>query len=176
MAAGPNRRDVITGGAAALGLFLIGGQKVWATPSEAVARGFTPQILTSAQVQALTSLADHLVPGSAKSGIGAYIDAQLAAGPESLLMAKYVGVPVEQQTAFYSSALDAVMNALDKEPVKSVAAAMATDTVSDWQGPPASYVFFLLRADALDVTYGSEAGFSDLGIPYSAHIRPETTW
>ena len=176
MAAGPNRRDVITGGAAALGLFLISGRQVWATPSEAVAQDFTPQILTSAQVQALTSLTDHLVPGSAKSGIGAYIDAQLAAGPESLLMAKYVGVPVEQQTAFYSSALDAVMNALDKEPVKSVAAAMATDTVSDWQGPPASYVFFLLRADALDVTYGSEAGFSDLGIPYSAHIRPETTW
>jgi hypothetical protein len=176
MAAGPNRRDVITGGAAALGLFLIGGQRVWATPSEAVARGFTPQILTRAQVEALTSLADHLVPGSAKSGIGAYIDAQLAAGPESLLMAKYVGVPVEQQTTFYLSALNAVTNALKEGSVDAVSTNMATDTVPDWQGPPASYVFFLLRADALDVTYGSEAGFADLGIPYSAHIRPETTW
>ena len=176
MAAGPNRRDVIAGGATALGLFLIGGRQVWATAQEAVARDFTPQILSVPQTQALAALAEHLVPGSAKSGISAYTDAQLVAGPDSLLMAKYVGVPVEQQTAFYSSALDALVNALGAGPVETVAAAMATDTVPDWQGPPASYVFFLLRADALDVTYGSEAGFTDLGIPYSAHIRPETTW
>jgi len=176
MASGPNRRDVITGGATALGLFFIGGQRVWATPGDAVARNFTPQILTQPQSLALTTLAEHLVPGSAKGGINAYIDSQLAAGPDSLLMAKYVGVPVEQQRTFYSSALDALVKALAETPVEAVAAAMATDAVTDWQGPPASYVFFLFRADALDVTYGSEAGFATLDIPYSAHIRPETTW
>jgi hypothetical protein len=176
MAAGPTRRDVISGGATALGFFLIGGQQVWATASEAVARDFTPQILSAPQIKALTALAEHLVPGSAKAGISAYIDAQLAAGADSLLMAKYVGVPVEQQIDFYSSALNAVMNALKQGSVDAVAATMATDAVPDWQGPPASYVFFLLRADALDVTYGSEAGFATLDIPYNAHIRPETIW
>ena len=43
-------------------------------------------------------------------------------------------------------------------------------------GPPASYVMFLLRADALDVVYGTQAGFAQLGIPYSAHILPEANW
>ena len=176
MAAGHNRRDVITGGATALGLFLIGGKQVWATPSDAVAQNFTPQILTLPQSKALATLAEHLVPGSAKAGISAYIDTQLAAGPDSLLMAKYVGVPVEQQKDFYLSALNAIVSAMSDTAVEAFAATMATDTVPDWQGPPASYVFFLLRADALDVTYGSEAGFATLDIPYSAHIRPETTW
>ena len=46
----------------------------------------------------------------------------------------------------------------------------------DWSGPPASYVMFLLRADALDVVYGTQAGFAKLGIPYSAHILPEANW
>ena len=176
MTAGHNRRDVITGGAAALGLFLIGGNQVWATPSQAAARNFTPQILTQSQSQALSTLAEHLVPGSAKGGVSAYVDTQLKAGPNSLLMAKYVGVPVEQQKGFYLSALDAVASAISDKPVAAVAEAMASNTVPGWQGPPASYVFFLLRADALDVTYGSQAGFSDLDIPYSAHIRPETAW
>ncbi len=176
MAAGHNRRDVITGGATALGLFLIGGKQVWATPSDAVAQNFTPQILTLRQSKALATLAEHLVPGSAKAGISAYIDTQLAAGPDSLLMAKYVGVPVEQQKDFYLSALNAIVSAMSDTAVEVFATAMASDTVPQWQGPPASYVFFLLRADALDVTYGSEAGFETLDIPYSAHIRPETTW
>ena len=45
--------------------------------------------------------------------------------------------------------------------------------------PPAtcsSYVLFVLRADALDVTYGTPEGFEALGIPYMAHIMPETPW
>lgn len=176
MVAGHNRRDVITGGATALGLFLIGGKQVWATPGDAVAQNFTPQILTLRQSKALATLAEHLVPGSAKAGISAYIDTQLAAGPDSLLMAKYVGVPVEQQKDFYLSALNAIVSAMSDTAVEAFATAMASDTVPQWQGPPASYVFFLLRADALDVTYGSEAGFENLDIPYSAHIRPETTW
>ena len=40
----------------------------------------------------------------------------------------------------------------------------------------ASYVLFVLRADALDVTYGTPEGFDALGIPYMAHIMPETPW
>jgi len=53
---------------------------------------------------------------------------------------------------------------------------MAADSLSDWVGPPASYVLFVLRADALDVTYGTPEGFENLGIPYMAHIMPEQPW
>ena len=53
---------------------------------------------------------------------------------------------------------------------------MASDNLTEWMGPPASYVLFVLRADALDVTYGTPEGFESLGIPYMAHIMPETPW
>ena len=53
---------------------------------------------------------------------------------------------------------------------------MATDSLSGWAGPPASYVLFVLRADALDVTYGTPEGFEKLGIPYMAQIKPDKPW
>jgi hypothetical protein len=33
-----------------------------------------------------------------------------------------------------------------------------------------------VRADALDVVYGTPEGFDALGIPYMAHIKPEKPW
>jgi hypothetical protein len=53
---------------------------------------------------------------------------------------------------------------------------MAQDKLPDWQGLPASLVYFVLRADALDVRYGTQQGFTDLNIPYMAHIAPVTQW
>jgi len=170
------RREVLATGGAALFGFLVAGRRTWATPGEAVQQGFTPEVLHPAQVAALQTLGDALVPGAAAAGVGAYVDAQLAAGDQSMLMAKYVGVPVEQQAGFYGAALDAVHQALEGLTAASLTAAMAGDAVPDWQGPPASYVFFVLRADALDARYGTQQGFADLAIPYSAHILPETAW
>ena len=34
----------------------------------------------------------------------------------------------------------------------------------------------MLRSDAVDVVYGTEGGFEELGIPYLAHIRPPADW
>ena len=42
MPAGPNRREVLAAGSAALGWFLIGGSWVWATPADAAQRGLQP--------------------------------------------------------------------------------------------------------------------------------------
>ena len=58
----------------------------------------------------------------------------------------------------------------------TVVSALWSDTQPGWEGPPASYMLFVLRADALDVTYGTPEGFEALGIPYVAHIMPETPW
>ena len=176
MPAGPSRREVLAAGGAALGWFLIGGNRVWATPADAASAGFSPQVLTVEQVQALDSIGEAMVPGATQAGLAAFVDNQLEAGPESKLMAKYVGVPVEQQTGFYRLSLDAVGLALQKKTADEVLAAMAADAVPGWNGPPASYVMFLLRADALDVVYGTQAGFAQLRIPYSAHILPEANW
>ncbi|MEM1111031.1 MAG: Tat pathway signal protein [Pseudomonadota bacterium] len=170
------RRELLAAGSLTLGAYLLGGKLVWATAREATARGFTPQALSEAQLSALESLCEALVPGATEAGIGAYVDAQLAASNDSKLMAKYVGVPPEQQGGFYGAALDAVAAGLADHDASALAGLMAGDAVPDWQGPPASYVIFLLRSDALDVTYGTQQGFAELGIPYMAHIAPESSW
>jgi len=55
-------------------------------------------------------------------------------------------------------------------------ATVAQGSPKAWIGPPAALFYFVLRNDALDVVYGTEAGFAKLGIPYMAHIAPPTRW
>ena len=171
------RRQTLAGGTA-LGWFLVSGSWVKIAPAQAVEMGFEPQSLSRGQCQTLEMLAESVVPGASLAGIAAYVDSQLSAGANSLLMGKYVGVTTDQQLGFYTAALDAASNALNRPgaSVDAVVRAMANDSVADWQGPPASFFFFLLRADALDVTYGTGRGFAELGIPYMAHITPEEPW
>jgi hypothetical protein len=122
-------------------------------------------------------LGDALVPGAAAAGLAAYIDLQLQAGEESLLIGKYLGVDTSAQTEFYRAAADNVITLTDENSsMQTLIASMATDSLSGWTGPPASYVMFVLRADALDVTYGTPEGFAKLGIPYMAQIEPDKPW
>ena len=72
MPAGPNRREVLAAGSAALGWFLIGGGRVWATPADAASAGFSPQVLSKEQVQALASIGEALVPGATQAGLAAF--------------------------------------------------------------------------------------------------------
>ena len=105
------------------------------------------------------------------------IDLQLQAGEQSLLIGKYLGVDTSAQSGFYQAAADNVITMTDERTsMPKFVADMAGDTLSDWIGPPASYAMFVLRADALDVTYGTPEGFENLGIPYMAHITPEQLW
>jgi len=170
------RRQLLARSGAA-GLFAVSGQWLWLTPSEAKTRGFEPQILTRDQCNALSTLGDALVPGASDAGIAAYIDLQLQAGEDSLLIGKYLGVDTSAQTDFYRAAADNVITLTDgNSSMPSFIADMAADSLSEWVGPPASYMLFVLRADALDVTYGTPGGFENLGIPYMAHIMPEQSW
>ena len=161
----------------ATGFFMIAGQWLWLTPHEAEARAFEPQILSPEQCKALSILGDALVPGAATAGLAAYIDLQLQAGDQSLLIGKYLGVDTSAQASFYRAAADNVIAMTDENTsMQTFIAGMAADTLSEWVGPPASYVLFVLRADGLDVTYGTPEGFENLGIPYMAHIMPEQPW
>ena len=170
------RRHLLARSSAA-GFFMVAGQWVWLTPREAEAREFEPQILSPEQCTALSILGDALVPGAATAGLAAYIDLQLQAGDQSLLIGKYLGVDTSAQAGFYQAAADNVIAITDERTsTQTFIANMAGDTLSDWIGPPASYVLFVLRADALDVTYGTPEGFENLGIPYMAHIMPEQPW
>ena len=163
---------------ALLGTFSIGNQWVLATPMEAKSRKFVPTVLKSEQILVLERLAETLVPGSIDAGIAAYIDNQLSRGSESLLMAKYLNVTPLQQTDFYTNAINNTAIALkkSKSTMQALIEKMFNDSVEGWQGAPASFFLFLLRADGLDVTYGTEAGADLLDIPYSPHISPESPW
>ena len=157
--------------------FCIAGQWLNTSPAQAKVLGFTPQVLSKGQLAQLSALADALVPGAAKAGVDAYIDAQLAAGDNSLLLAKYVGVAPTDQAGFYGAIADAVAHAVATgTAVSDLPAAMLADNVAHWQGPPASYALFVLRADAIDVTWGTDTGYAALGIPYQAHIMPPSPW
>ena len=176
MPASLSRRHLMARSTAA-GFFMVAGQWLWLTRQEAAAKAFEPQVLTIDQCQALANLADALVPGAAAAGFAAYIDLQLQAGDASLLIGKYLGVDITAQTGFYQSAADNVIALTnDTTSHQKLVAGMASDNLTKWVGPPASYVLFVLRADALDVTYGTPEGFDALGIPYMAHIMPETPW
>ncbi len=153
------------------------GERLVLTPAEAVELEFSPEVLTRDELDLIEAVAEQLVPGSVEAGISAYLDAQLQAGNDSLLIGKYLGVDITAQIDFYQSLAANLREALRTAGVTpEVLSAMWTDKLSSWQGPPASYTLFILRADALDVTYGTPEGFEALGIPYMAHIMPERPW
>jgi len=175
------RRSVTA--AAGLLTFVIAGREQQLTAAQARATGVPYRTLTAPQVRSLECLGDALVPGSASLGLAHFIDQQLS-GPaaDSMLMIKYLGVS-PPFTAFYTSGLAAAdsaaleqfsqpLTALSARDAHALLAAMAAGAPPGWNGPPAPLFFFVLRNDAVDVTYGTPAGFELLGVPYMAHIAP----
>jgi hypothetical protein len=53
---------------------------------------------------------------------------------------------------------------------------MRQNKIEGWTGRPAAMVYAVLRADAVDVVYGTMEGYEALGIPYMPHIPPEKRW
>lgn len=169
-------------------LSITAGGGLWLTPREARSRNLPYLLLSQAEVATLEALGDSLVPGAREAGLAQFIDKQLSSDPESrLLMLKYLGVPLDDAEGFYRGALagvDALARSLFQQPLAllepdrqhRVTAALAAGEVGDWQGPPAPLVFFVLRSDACDVVYGTEAGFAAIGMPYLPHIAPARPW
>ncbi|HEX2138906.1 MAG TPA: gluconate 2-dehydrogenase subunit 3 family protein, partial [Woeseiaceae bacterium] len=91
-------------------------------------------------------------------------------------------------TTFYRNGLGALESAartsygnsfvsLDAGRQRELVGLMGREEPPGWKGgPPAPFFFFVLRNDALDVTYGTVAGFDELELPYRAHIAPPTRW
>ena len=157
--------------------YLVLGRRLVLTPAEAVELEFTPEVLTRDELDLIEAVAEELVPGSVDAGLSAYLDAQLQAGTDSLLIGKYLGVDIPAQIDFYQLLARNLQEALTADRgATEVLTAMWSDKVPNWEGPPASYMLFILRADALDVTYGTPAGFEKLGIPYMAQIKPVKPW
>jgi len=164
----------------------LGAVTTWMTPADAHAARAPLKVLDPWEAELLEQFGEVLLPGAREAGLVNFIDHHLAVdAAESLLMLRYLDWPAPY-AGFYKAGLAAMAGALA---ARSRAAANLSGAEWDafiaemnqgqptgWQGIPAGLFYFVLRSDAVDVVYGTEAGFARLGVPYMAHIPPSTPW
>ena len=181
------RRAFMQGAALGAFAFTIGGVEVLLTVGEAKARGVPFRLLNLKEAETIEALGDTLVPGARSAGIAHFLDQQLSVpAEEALLEARILNVR-PPFINFYRTALGAVDRAsqaksgrrfsdLSTVEQRDFVNLMRQNKIDDWQGPPGSFVYLLLRSDAVDVVYGTVEGYEALGIPYMPHIAPERRW
>ena len=181
-----SRREFV-GGSACLLTFALAGCEKKMTPAQARVAQVPFRTLDAATVALLDALGETLLPGSTAAGLSHYIDHQLSGDPaDSMLMIKYLGVQ-PPFTEFYRGGLRALeslahavhgkgFSASSPEQATALVGKIAGGKVAGWQGPPAGLFYFVLRGDAVDVVYGTQAGFEQLGVPYMPHIAPPSRW
>ncbi|HEY5719370.1 MAG TPA: hypothetical protein VIW02_03215 [Gammaproteobacteria bacterium] len=180
-----DRRSFLRDSGTLLLAFTVGGRVSWLSAAEARAAGVPLRQLTAAEAALVERLGEALLPGSAAAGLAHYLDAQLAAPPaESLLILRYLGSS-PPYLGFYRVGLAGAaraLGALAAEVAEPAAQAerlveqMGQGDPPGWQGVPAPLFRYVLRADAIDVVYGTPAGFARLGLDYAAHIAPPEGW
>ncbi len=183
-----SRRHFSQAGGAFTLAFLLGDRNINLTPAQAKTQKIPLQLLNPHQAALIDLLGDSIAPGAKAAGLSHYIDHQLSStAPDNLLILKYLRVnpPFE---GFYSSALMAFDKAINQRFAKNPAeltsdqmaefiTIMMTENPEGWSSaPPAPFFYFVLRSDAIDVTYGTMAAFDSLDIPYMAHIEPDHEW
>jgi gluconate 2-dehydrogenase subunit 3-like protein len=181
------RRTFMKGAALGTFAFTVGGAEVMLTPRQAHAQNIPLQTLTPDQGATLDAVGETLVPGAKVAGISNYVDHQITVpAEESLLQARIMSVRPPFAN-LYRAALGAIDGASSKTKGKKFAEltpdeqhdfidAMRQNKIEGWQGPPAPFVYNVLRGDAVDVVYATMDGYAMLGVPYMPHIAPAKKW
>jgi Gluconate 2-dehydrogenase subunit 3 len=181
------RRTFMKGAALGTFAFTVGGAEVILTPRQAHAQNVPLQTLTPDQGATLDAVGETLVPGAKVAGISIYVDHQITVpAEESLLQARIMSVRPPFAN-LYRAALGAIDGASSKTKGKKFAEltpdeqhdfidAMRQNKIEGWQGPPAPFVYNVLRGDAVDVVYATMDGYAMLGVPYMPHIAPTRKW
>ena len=179
-----DRRTFLAGAGVAFA-YTVGGKLLWLTPAQAHARSLPLTTLTSAEGATLEAFGETLVPGAAAAGMAHYIDRQLGEPvTENKLMIRYLGVE-PPFLGFYRTGLEALDTLattiagkafadLADADRKSLVQQISSAQPEGWNGPPSTFFYFALRADAVDVTYGTPEGFARLNLPYMPHIIPSS--
>lgn len=181
------RRGFVKGATLGALAFTVGGTEILMAPGEARARNVPFRFLDAHQGETLEALGETLVPQARDAGIAHYIDQQLSVPPhESLLQARIFNFR-PPFADFYRTAIVTVdessgrifgrdfvqLSAADQ---REFVDRMRQNKIEGWTGRPGAAVYAVLRADAVDVVYGTMEGYEALGIPYMAHIPPEKRW
>ena len=182
-----NRRSFLQGTGLGLLSFSLGGANVLLSPRQARAQDADFKPLDASEVSILEAFGEVLVPGARAAGIAHFVDQQMSVDPnESLFMAKYLNVP-PPYADFYHAGLaalnqlsqalfDQAFDAISKTDAEGLVRSISSSVPDGWEGPPAPLFYICVRADAVDVTYGSVEGFAKLKIPYMPHILPPENW
>jgi len=177
------RRDFVIGSLS----FSVGGVTVLLSAREARAQGVPFRLLRADEAETIEALGETLVPGARAAGIAHFIDHQVSVPPEDALLEARILNVRPPYANFYRAALGAVDRASQAQSARRFAwlasheqrefvNLMRQNKLESWQGPPGSFVYFVLRSDAVDVVYGTVEGYQALGIPYMAHIAPLKRW
>lgn len=181
------RREFLHRSGLGLLSFSIAGDFALMTPREARSEGADFLVLKSQEIERLEAFAEVLVPGARQAGVANFVDQQLSiSANDALLMIKYFNVR-PPYLDFYRDGLAAVNAysvAQHDKPFKELSIADAESLVATfsgtipkgWSGPPSPLVYLAVRADAVDVVYGTVEGFERLQIPYMPHILPPSKW
>ena len=182
-----NRRLVMKGAALGALTYTVGGVEVLLSPREAFAQNAPLKVLSADERATLEAFGETLLPGAKDAGLAHYIDQQLSVPPgEALLVARALGV-MPPYANFYRAGLAALDSASQKAHGEKFAALpqekrnefveqLRQKVPDGWSGPPSTFFYFVSRADAVDVFYGTVEGFERLGIPYMPHIAPLKRW
>ena len=177
------RRSALRGSLASAALIAIAGTEPFIDARQARAAGLPLTVLSDAQATTLEALGDRLVPGAATRGLAFFVDHQISLpASESLLLLKYLGVD-PPYADFYKSGLLALemasqtiygneFHGLSDIQQDNLITSMENGSPQGWSGVPAPLFYLAVRSDAVDVVYGTVDGFTELGIPYMAHIYP----
>lgn len=164
-----------------LGLSAFAPKLTWAADSNDDS-GLSPGMLTLwAQWQ------DALVPGAAAAGAAMYLGTQLALPRDhNSLFLRYMDWPGSYHDFYRDglNALDTLIRArfgrtfpeLDKLARATVVNEISAGQPANWSGPPAGLFYFVSKADAADLVFGTVAGIQGLGLDYRAHIEPHAEW
>jgi hypothetical protein len=146
----------------------------------------TPLVTLSADEAAtLEAFAETLCPGAREAGVSRFVDAQLGS-EHPLFMLRYLDFNGDY-TEFYKGSLAAIDGlaqarhqtswpGLSADQQAALAGEMLGGAPEGWTGPPAFLVYFAIRNDAADVTFGTPEGFAALGIDTMHHIAPPEGW
>jgi hypothetical protein len=182
-----HRRGFVKGAALGALAFTVGGVEVLMAPGEARARNVPFRLLDAHQGETLEAVGETLVPQAREAGIAHYIDQQLSVPPyESLLQARIFNFR-PPFADFYRAAIVTIDDSSRKlfgrefaqlapNDQRDFIDRMRQNKIEGWTGRPGGAVYAVLRADAVDVVYGTMEGYEALGIPYMAHIAPEKRW
>lgn len=182
------RRTFVRGAAAGALAFTVGGAEVLLLPSEARAQKVPLKVLNADEAARLEAVVDTIVPGAREAGIAHFVDQQCSVAPHEALLAIRISNVRPPFVNFYRAALNAIDNACKTQHGKPFAELTGAEQLAfigtmrvgkhpDWKGPPPQQAIFgALRADGVDVVYGTVEGFERLNVPYMAHILPTARW